>query len=199
MRRFLDSLYAASLVLAACFLVGILLLMVGEAVVRSLGGYITGANELIGWSCAAAGFLALPSTFKKGLIRVGFRVDGLAPPLRKVLLLLSLSWAWIFVGYMLKAVGLYLYDGWVHEEISQGMIMVPVWIPQSSFLRGSLHRPGSAQCVSCSMDLPSRRLRTASYLGTYICVSAGRDGAISSKVLALSRSRVRWMRPSPAL
>lgn len=139
MRRFLDSLYAASLVLAACFLVGILLLMVGEAVVRSLGGYITGANELIGWSCAAAGFLALPSTFKKGdLIRVGFLVDWLAPPLRKVLLLLSLSLAWIFVGYMLKAVGLYLYDGWVHEEISQGMIMVPVWIPQSSFLLGSL-------------------------------------------------------------
>ena len=59
-------------------MVSIFVLMVGESVFRFLGSYITGANELIGWCCAAAGFLALPATFKRGdMVRAGFVVDRL--------------------------------------------------------------------------------------------------------------------------
>ena len=42
MRTLLDRLYGASLGLAAAFVVGVFLLMIGEAVVRKMGGYITG-------------------------------------------------------------------------------------------------------------------------------------------------------------
>jgi len=136
-RRFLDALYAGSLGLAGLFLVGIFGLMVGEAVFRTAGSYITGANELIGWFCAAAGFLALPATFKGGdMVRVSYVVDALPAPGRKAALLGCLLVALVFVGYMGLAVGAYLYEGWRSEELTQGMILIPVWIPQSSFLVG---------------------------------------------------------------
>lgn len=137
MRRALTWLYDGGLVLAAFFLIGIFLLMVGEAVMRSAGSYITGAGELIGWFCAAAGFLALPATFKRGdMVRVGFVVDQLPPALRRVALLVCLLIALTFVSYMTWAVAQYLWSGWKSEELTQGMIEIPVWVPQFSFLLG---------------------------------------------------------------
>lgn len=137
MRQGLDLLYRASLVLAGAFMIGIFVLMVGESVFRFFGSYITGANELIGWCCAAAGFLALPATFKRGdMVRAGFVVDRLPHGTRKALLLLCLGVAAVFVSYMVWAAGRYLYDGWRTEETTQGMIVVAVWIPQLSFLVG---------------------------------------------------------------
>lgn len=137
MRRTLDLLYSGSLVLAGLFMVSIFVLMVGESVFRFLGSYITGANELIGWCCAAAGFLALPATFKRGdMVRAGFVVDRLPHGLRKTVLLLCLGVALVFVSYMVWAAGRYLWDGWRTEETTQGMIVIAVWIPQLSFLVG---------------------------------------------------------------
>jgi len=136
-RHFLDRLYGASLFLAGLFLVGIFLLMVGEAVVRKLGGYIPGASELIGWSCAAAGFLALPATFKRGdMVRVGLLVDALPPRQRKPILLGCLVLALVFTAYMLKATATYMWGSFVVDELTQGMLEIQVWIPMVSFLLG---------------------------------------------------------------
>ena len=138
MRRLLDHIYKASLVLAALFLIGIFLLMIGESAFRKMGSYITGANELVGWFCAAAGFLALPATFKRGdMVRVGFIVDRLPALVRKPVLMGCLLVALVFVSYMVYAVAAYLWSGWRSEETSQGMIEIAVWIPQSSFLLGA--------------------------------------------------------------
>ena len=137
MRRVLDLVYAGSLAGAGLFMVSIFALMIGESVLRFLGSYITGANELIGWCCAAAGFLALPATFKRGdMVRAGFLVDRLPHGQRKAVLLMCLGVALVFVSYMVWAAGRYLWDGWRTEETTQGMIVVAVWIPQSSFLIG---------------------------------------------------------------
>lgn len=137
MRTALDRTYTASLVAAGFFLVAILVLMLGEAVVRKLGGYIPGANELVGWSCAAAGFLALPAAFKQGdMVRVGALVDAAPATLRKALLLACLALAGVATGYGLWAVARYLHGGWRSEETTQGMIEIAVWIPQLSMLVG---------------------------------------------------------------
>ena len=139
MRRALDLTYTACLAVAGCFLVAVFLLMVGESIFRSLGSYITGANELIGWCCAAAGFLALPATFQRGdMVRAGFLVDALPAGPRKAALLLCLGIAFVFVSYMVWAVAHYLWDGWRTQETTQGMIEIAVWIPQLSFLLGVL-------------------------------------------------------------
>lgn len=137
MRRALDLAYDGCLALAGVFLLGIFALMVFEPVFRWFGSYITGANELIGWFCAAAGFLALPATFARGeMIRVGLIVDRLPPALRKPVLLLCLVIGFVFVSYLLAAVGAYLWEGWRVDEVTQGMIVIPVWVPQLSFLVG---------------------------------------------------------------
>lgn len=137
MRRLLNHVYNASLVLAALFIIGIFVLMIGESAFRKLGSYITGANELVGWFCAAAGFLALPATFKRGdMVRVGFIVDRMPAPVRKPVLIGCLLVALVFVSYMVYAVAGYLWSGWRSDETSQGMIEIAVWIPQSSFLLG---------------------------------------------------------------
>lgn len=137
MRRALDQLYRGSLFAAGVFLVSILLLMLAEAALRKLGSYVPGANELVGWCCAAAGFLALPATFKRGdMVRVGGLVDAAPAALRRVLLLANLGLAALATGYLLWAVARYLASGWRSEETTQGMIEVAVWIPQLSMLVG---------------------------------------------------------------
>lgn len=139
MRKLLDGIYGASLLLAGAFLVAIFALMVGEALLRKMGSYITGASELVGWCCAAAGFLALPATFKRGdMVRVGLLVDALPPRFRKPLLLGCLALALVFTGYMLKAVAAYMWGSFTVSELTQGMIEVQVWIPMLSFFLGVL-------------------------------------------------------------
>lgn len=139
MRKFLDRLYDGSLALAGLFLVGIFLLMVGEAILRKMGSYITGASELVGWFCAAAGFLALPATFKRGdMVRVGVLVDALPPRVRKPILIGCLLLGLVFTAYMLWAGAGYLWRGWLSEEMTQGMIEIPSWIPATSLLAGIL-------------------------------------------------------------
>ncbi len=139
MRKTLDMLYAAALFAAGAFLIGIFLTMVIESILRKFGGYIPGASELIGWFLAAAGFLALPATFKRGdMVRVGILVDSFPPTVRKPLLLSCVCVAMVFTTYMVWAVFSYLLDGWRSDEMTQGMIELAVWIPQSSFLVGAL-------------------------------------------------------------
>lgn len=137
MRKILDRAYDASLFLAGVFLVLIFVVMITESVLRKLGGYVPGASELVGWFCAAAGFLALPATFKRGeMVRVGVLVDTLPDRIRKPMLLGCLVLATVFSVYMLWAVGGYLWSGYRSEESTQGMIEIAVWVPQLSFLLG---------------------------------------------------------------
>jgi TRAP-type C4-dicarboxylate transport system permease small subunit len=137
MRRLLLHTYNASLALAGIFLVGIFVLMIGESVFRKLGGYIFGANELVGWFCAAAGFLALPATFVRGdMVRVGFLVDRVPPPARKAVMLGCLLIALVFVSYMVYAISNYMWTSWKFDDQTQGMIEIATWIPKSSFLLG---------------------------------------------------------------
>ena len=139
MRRFLDRLYNGSLFVAGIFLVGIFVLMITEAALRKLGSYVPGASEMIGWFCAAAGFLALPATFKRGdMVRVAILVERAPLPLRRALLVMCLLLATVATSTMLWAAGRYLYGGWRSDETTQGMIEIAVWIPQLSFLLGVL-------------------------------------------------------------
>jgi TRAP-type C4-dicarboxylate transport system permease small subunit len=43
-----------------------------------------------------------------------------------------------FVGYMLYAVARFVYESWKFNEVAQGLIAIPIWIPQMSFVAGAL-------------------------------------------------------------
>ncbi len=139
MRRFLDRLYAASGALAALCLAGICVLMLAQAAGREFGLLIRGADDITAWLCAAAAFLALGHTFRHGeLVRVGLFIDMLKPGARRLAEIASLSLAALFVGYMAFAVTKFVYESWRFKEVAQGLLKIPIWIPQLCFVLGVL-------------------------------------------------------------
>lgn len=137
MRRFLDRLYAASGALAALCLAGIFVLMMAQAVGREFGMLIRFADDLTAWLCAASAFFALGHTFRHGeLVRVGLFIDMLAPGKRRIAEIFALSLTAAFVLYMAWAVVRFVFDSWRFHEVAQGLVRIPIWIPQLCFALG---------------------------------------------------------------
>ena len=112
--------------------------MLAQAFGRSAGFLVRGADDIVAWLCAAASFLALGHTFRHGeLVRVGLLLDRLGPGARRTMEIVSLAIAALFVGYMLWAVSNFVYESWKFKEVAQGLIKVPIWIPQLTFLAGA--------------------------------------------------------------
>jgi TRAP-type C4-dicarboxylate transport system permease small subunit len=139
LRRFLDRLYAASGALAALCLASIAVVMLAQAGMREVGLLLRGADDIVAWLCAASAFLALGHTFRRGeLVRIGLVIDRLPPRVRRPVSLAALAIALAFVGYMVYAVLRFVYESWKFNEVAQGLIQIPIWIPQMSFVLGAL-------------------------------------------------------------
>ena len=139
MRRFLDRLYEASGAAAALCLAGIAVVMLAQSGMRQFGLLLRGADDIVAWLCAATAFLALGHTFRRGeLVRVGLLVEHLPPGPRRKANIAALAVALAFGAYMLYAVGRFVYESWQFKEVAQGLIQIPIWIPQASFLAGAL-------------------------------------------------------------
>ena len=137
MRKLLDGLYQAAGALAALFVVAIFLLMVGASLLREAGVRVGGADDLVSWMCAAAAFLAMAPTFKRGdFVRVGLLIENLGAAWRRRLEVLSLFLAAVFCVYLTVAGGRYVLEGFRINEMASGLIVIPLWIPQLSFLFG---------------------------------------------------------------
>ncbi|MBC8023036.1 MAG: TRAP transporter small permease [Burkholderiales bacterium] len=137
MRRFLDGLYVGAGALAAVCLAAICVLMLAQVAGRELGMLVRGADDITAWLCAAAAFLPLAHTFKSGeLVRVGLLVEKVGERKRRVLEVFSLAAAAVVVGYMTWAVAGFVYESWKFKEVAQGLLPIPIWIPQLSFLAG---------------------------------------------------------------
>lgn len=136
-RRALDGLYAASGAAAAIALAGTCVVMLAQVVGRELGVLLRGADDITAWLCAAAAFLALGHTFRRGeLVRMTLALDRLPPPARWKAEVLALSIAALVALYMVYAVVRFVYESWRFNEVAQGMIKVPIWIPQVAFAVG---------------------------------------------------------------
>jgi len=139
MRRFLDRLYAVSGVLAAVCLALIAVVMLLQAGMREFGMLLRGADDVVSWLCAGSAFLALGHTFRRGeLVRVGLLIDALPAGIRRVVGVAALAIAVLFAGYMSYAVLLFVYESWRLNELAQGLIQIPIWIPQMSFAVGAV-------------------------------------------------------------
>ena len=139
MRRFLDRLYAAAAVLAAVSLAAICVVMLGQAVSRSFGILIRGTDDITAWLCAAAAFLALGHTFRHGeLVRVGLVLERLGSRGRWLTELFALGVTLCATCYMLWAVTSYVHGNWEDKYMTQGLLVVPLWMPQVSLVIGLL-------------------------------------------------------------
>ncbi|HSA69684.1 MAG TPA: TRAP transporter small permease [Burkholderiales bacterium] len=138
MRRFLDRLYAASGALAAVCLASIAVVMLLQAGMREFGMLFRGADDIVAWLCAASAFLALGATFRHGeLVRVGLILEGLPPRARRHAETACLATALLFVGYVVYAVLRFVYESWKFNELAQGLVQIPIWIPQLSLAVGA--------------------------------------------------------------
>lgn len=138
LRRALDLLYEASGAFAAICLAGICVLMLAQAFGREIAGLlIRGADDISAWLCAASAFFALGHTFRKGeLVRVGLWLDMLSGAKRRAFEVFALGVTVLFVGYMVWATSRFVYESWQFNEMAQGLIRIPIWIPQLSLVLG---------------------------------------------------------------
>jgi TRAP-type C4-dicarboxylate transport system permease small subunit len=139
LRRILDGLYAASGALAALCLASIAVVMLAQAAMREMGYLLRGGDDIVSWLCAASAYLALAYTFRHGeLVRVGLVIERLPPRARRPVELAALGLAVLFVGYMTYAVVRFVYESWQFDEVAQGLIQIPIWMPQMSLVVGSV-------------------------------------------------------------
>jgi TRAP-type C4-dicarboxylate transport system permease small subunit len=139
LRSALDRLYALSGAIAAVCLAAVCVVMLVQSLGREVGVFVRGADDVTAWLTAAAAFLALGHTFRHGeLVRVGLLLEGLRPRSRRAAELGALSVTTVIVGYMLWAVSKFVYESWKFNEVAQGLIKIPIWIPQLAFVLGVL-------------------------------------------------------------
>jgi TRAP-type C4-dicarboxylate transport system permease small subunit len=139
MRSFLDRLYDAAGYLAGFFVFAIFAVMIGQTVMRELGLRTGGTDDIVAWFCAASAFLAMAHTFRWGdFVRVTLLLDNLGPRVRHVFEAWSLAVAAVFVGYLAFSTCRFVYDSWQFNDMANGLIAIPMWIPQMSFVVGAL-------------------------------------------------------------
>src|SRR5436309_10568773 len=136
-RRLLDRLYLFSGYLAGVFLIGIFVLMMLLSAGRPLGINIPAGDDFISWCMAATAFLGLAHTFKHGeMIRVGLLIDRLNDYARHVVEIAALFIGAGFVGFFAWHAAVMTWQSWRFFDISQGVIAVPLWIPQLRYSGG---------------------------------------------------------------
>ncbi len=82
-------------------------------------------------------FLGLAHTFKRGeMIRVGLLLERLKDAPSGSRRSVASSIAAAFIGYFTWQAGRLAYDSWRFNDMSQGVVAVPLWIPQLGFVGG---------------------------------------------------------------
>lgn len=139
MRKFLDALYQAAGALAALCVLAIFVLMIYASAGRELGWRVGIVNDLVSWLCAAAAFLAMAQAFRNGdFVRVTLLLEALSPPLRRVFEVVSLSVASVAIGYLAWWAARSTYESWQFNDMAGGLLVWPMWIPQTTFVVGAL-------------------------------------------------------------
>lgn len=149
MRRYLDRLYSLSGYIAAfflCAIFAIVITQVGLGLVDQIIRWLTGKgyglqipsySRFSGYFLAAATFFALAHTFKSGShIRVSLLVQHLPGGIRRWVEVWCCSVAAVLAGYFTLKIFSLVQESYRFNDVSGGMIPVPLWIPQSSMVIG---------------------------------------------------------------
>lgn len=139
MRKALDGLYDAAGYLAAFFMVGTLAMVLASVVGRLAGFNLRGSDAYAGYCMAAASFLALAHTLKRGEhIRVTLFLERFEGRLKRPLEIwchlagsvFCASLAWYSVHLVLQSREF--------NDVSQGNDATPLWIPQLAMAVGAV-------------------------------------------------------------
>lgn len=139
MRRLLDALYEAAGAAAGLCVLAIFTLMIYASAGRAFGWRVGFVNDIVAWLCAAAAFLAMAHAFRHGdFVRVTLLLDALPPRVRRGFEIVSLAVAALAIGYLAFWAARFTYESWEFNDMAGGLVVVPMWIPQLSFVAGAL-------------------------------------------------------------
>ena len=137
LRRSLDALYLLSGYLAGAFLILIFVLMMALSIGREIGINVPSGDDFASWCMAAMAFLGLAHTFKSGdMIRVGLLIDKIGGTKKRVVEIACLVVGVGFVGYFSWYAVVMTIDSWRFDDMSQGVVAIPLWIPQIGYSGG---------------------------------------------------------------
>jgi len=137
LRRALDGLYLGAGMMAGVFLIAILVMMMAMSIGREFSINIKSGDDITAWCMAAMSFLGLAHTFKSGeMIRVGLLTERLRGRTKWAFEVFALAMAAIFIGFFAwHAIDQNMLS-WKLNDMSQGVLAIPLWIPQLGFTSG---------------------------------------------------------------
>jgi len=149
MRRWLDRVYQASCWLGAGSIALICLLVVCQVLlnlVDRLSTLLTGSAigltipsyaDFTGFLLAAASFLSLAYTLREGAhIRVVLVVGRLPKKMHRVMEIWCITFGLAISLYFTWYTAKLTHESFRYNDLSSGMIAVPIWIPQTAMLLG---------------------------------------------------------------
>ena len=139
LRSVLDWIYLAAGVIAACFLIAILILIVLQMLARWTGEMFPGVPAYVAYCMASASFFAFAHALNRGShIRVSILLNAVSPGVRRWLeawcFTIGTALAWYFVYYAWRFISFSYKFG----DISQEQDKTLLWIPQMSLLIGGV-------------------------------------------------------------
>jgi TRAP-type C4-dicarboxylate transport system permease small subunit len=136
-RRFLDGLYLFAGYAAGFFLLAIFAIMMVMSVGRQFALNIPAGDDFASWCMAAMAFLGLAHTFKRGeMIRVGLLLERLHGRTKQIAEIVALGISTAFVLYFTRHAVQMTYDSWRFNDMAQGVVAMPLWMPQLGFCSG---------------------------------------------------------------
>ena len=138
MRAALDRLYMTAAWLAAAMMVGTLLMVLLGIATRLFSWFVPGTDAYAGYCMAAAGFLALAHTLKRGdHIRVTLILERLRDGARHRLELFALAVATLLAGVFAAYSVRLAFQSFDFNDISTGNDATPLWLPQLTMALGT--------------------------------------------------------------
>jgi TRAP-type C4-dicarboxylate transport system permease small subunit len=139
MRKALDALYDGAAWLAALFMIALLVAVLLSIAGRELNFHVRGTDAYAGYFMAAAGFLALAHTLKRGEhIRVTLLLSALPPRARHAVELWAHGAAVLLSGLLAFYAARLVWQSRLFQDISTGNDATPLWIPQLGMAVGTL-------------------------------------------------------------
>ncbi len=138
-RKVLDRLYLFAGYAAGGFLIILFLLMMALALGREVGINVRSGDDFGSWCMVAMAFLGLAHTFRSGeMIRVGLLLERFQGRKKHVMEIVALGIATAFILYFTRQAVQLTYDSWRFHDVSQGVVTIPLWIPQLGYSGGLL-------------------------------------------------------------
>jgi TRAP-type C4-dicarboxylate transport system permease small subunit len=137
LRRCLDGLYLFAGYAAGGFLVLIFAIMMVMSLGRQFQLNIPAGDDFASWAMAAMAFLGLAHTFKRGeMIRVGLLLERLHGRTKQIAEIIALGISASFTLYFTRHAVQMTYDSWRFNDMAQGVLAIPMWIPQLGYSGG---------------------------------------------------------------